>query len=177
MFQMSRKMFIKFWPVIASQIESGKQAGHARKAAAPAPSSAIAEGLLAARRLDTGMCNRLSGIAAMALLAGWLALPSPVLADPPPWAPAHGYRAKLHRYVYYPRHEVYYAPSTQLWFWLDGGSWRADTVLPGRIGVAGSPGVSVVLGTERPYGMNTWVVERYGKRHSHRRHRHHDHDG
>ncbi len=123
------------------------------------------------------MRKKLPGIAAASLLAAWLALPSPVLADPPPWAPAHGYRAKLHHYIYYPRHEVYYAPSSQLWFWLDGGSWRAGAGLPSRIVVAGSPGVSVVLGTARPYEMNTYVVERYGKRHSHRRHRHHDYNG
>lgn len=119
------------------------------------------------------MRNRLPGIAATAVLAAWLALPSPVLADPPPWAPAHGYRAKQHRYIYYPRHEVYYAPSSQLWFWLDGGSWRTGVSLPGRIMVSGFPAVPIVLGTERPYEMNAYVVEHYGKRH---RHRHHDHD-
>lgn len=120
------------------------------------------------------MHKKLHGLVAVSLLAAWLALPSPVLADPPSWAPAYGHRAKLHRYIYYPRHEVYYAPSSQLWFWLDGGNWRAGAGLPSRIVVAGLPAVSIVLGTERPYEMNRYVVERYGKRH---RHRHHDHDG
>lgn len=108
--------------------------------------------------------------AVVALLGAWLALPPAALADPPPWAPAHGYRAKQYRYVYYPQHEVYYAPASQLWFWLDGGGWRVGTALPSRIVVAGFDGVSVVLGTERPYEMNTYVVERYGKRHKHRHH-------
>jgi hypothetical protein len=76
------------------------------------------------------MHKKLPEIAATSLLAAWLALPSPVLADPPPWAPAHGYRAKQYHYVYYPRHEVYYAPSSQLWFWLDGGNWRVGAGLP-----------------------------------------------
>lgn len=123
------------------------------------------------------MRNRLPDIAAASLLAAWLALPSPVLADPPSWAPAHGYRAKQHHYVYYPRHEVYYAPSSQLWFWLDGRQWRTGADLPSRIVVAGLPGMSIVLGTERPYEMNTYVVRHYGKRHGKHRHRHHDHDG
>ncbi|NJD35253.1 MAG: hypothetical protein FIA96_10550 [Betaproteobacteria bacterium] len=177
MFQVNTNLFDQCRLFIAALIERGHQAAHARVNEAPRPSPAIAEVHPAARRLAAGMCNRLSGSAAMALLAGWLALPSPVLAEPPPWAPAHGYRAKLHRYVYYPQHEVYYAPTSQLWFWLDGGNWRAGAILPGRIAVAGSQGVAVVLGTERPYEMNTYVVERYGKRHSHRRHWHHDHDG
>jgi len=108
-------------------------------------------------------------LALLTLLAAWLALPPPALADPPPWAPAHGYRAKQqYRYVYYPRHEVYYAPETQLWFWLDGGRWRAGASLPVGIVVADAPGVAVVLGSDRPYVEHDYVVEHYGR---HRRHR------
>lgn len=103
--------------------------------------------------------------ALISLLAAWLALPPPALADPPPWAPAYGYRAKQYRYVYYPRYEVYYAPETQLWFWLDGGRWRAGASLPTGVVVAGVPGVSVVLGAERPYREHAYVVEHYGGRH------------
>lgn len=117
--------------------------------------------------------KKLLRIASASLLGAWLALPPAALADPPPWAPAHGYRAKQYRYVYYPQHEVYYAPATQLWFWLDGGGWRVGTTLPSRIVVGGFDGVSIVLGTERPYEMNTYVVERYGGHHRHR-HRHDD---
>lgn len=104
-------------------------------------------------------------LAAASLFAAWVAFPPAALADPPPWAPAHGYRAKEYRYVYYPRHEVYYAPETQLWFWLDGGRWRVGASLPAGVVVAGVPGVSVVLGTERPYEDHAYVVEHYGGRH------------
>lgn len=114
-------------------------------------------------------------LAVASLAAAWVGLPSPAQADPPPWAPAHGYRAKEYRYVYYPHHEVYYAPATQHWFWLDGGRWRVGTSLPSGIVVAGIPGVSVILGTERPYEMNTYVVQRYGGK-RHERHRRHHHD-
>ncbi len=115
------------------------------------------------------------GLAVSSMLLAGMALPMVALADPPPWAPAHGYRAKQYRYVYYPRHEVYYAPSTQLWFWLDGGGWRVGTSLPTGIVVAGAPGMTVVLGTERPYEANAYVVQRFGGR-RHKHHRHHDDD-
>lgn len=121
------------------------------------------------------MRKLIPGFAVVSLFAACLALPAVALADPPPWAPAHGYRAKQYRYVYYPSHEVYYAPATQLWFWMDGGNWRIGTSLPTGIVVAGVPGVSVVLGTERPYEANGYVVQRFGGRH-HGHHRHHHDD-
>jgi hypothetical protein len=104
----------------------------------------------------------------LSLLAACAALPTIALADPPPWAPAHGYRAKQHRYVYYPSQEVYYAPETRVWYWLDGGRWRFGASLPVGIVVAGVPGVSVVLTTERPYEAHSYVVERFGWRPSER---------
>jgi len=113
-------------------------------------------------------------LAAMSLLVAWMALPPVAVADPPPWAPAHGYRAKQYRYVYYPRYQVYFAPETQLWFWLDGGGrWRVGASLPAGIVVGGVPGVSVILGTARPYEEHTYVVQRFGgRRHGHDRHHH-----
>lgn len=122
--------------------------------------------------------QKLKGIlGALAIgITAWL--PATALADPPPWAPAHGYRAVQHRYIYYPRHQVYYEPQRHAWFWLDDGRWRFGASLPsGMMQVAG-PGVSVVLGTALPYEEHVYVVERYGFRgdghhREHRRHRHH----
>jgi hypothetical protein len=112
------------------------------------------------------------------ILATAFAAPS-AWADPPPWAPAHGWRAK-HAYTYYPRGEVYYARDTGTWFWLDGGHWRSGIRLPDafqasiRIG-----GISIELGSDRPYVEHSYVVEHYGgrpPRHStHERYRD-DHD-
>ncbi len=110
------------------------------------------------------MYKQIMQLVGMSLLAGLVALPSAASADPPPWAPAHGYRAKQHRYIYYPRYDVYYAPETRLWFWLDGEHWRVSAGLPGDIVVSG-PGVAVVLSTERPYEENTYIVEHYGGSH------------
>lgn len=101
---------------------------------------------------------------AVGIVVATLLTPAPALADPPPWAPAHGHRAKQYRYVYYPAYEVYYAPETQLWFWLDGGRWRTGISLPAGFVLGGVPGVTVVLDSRRPYDRHLHVVERYGHR-------------
>lgn len=48
---------------------------------------------------------------------------------PPPHAPAHGYRAK-HMYHYYPADHVYFDVGRNVYFHIEGGSWRASTSLP-----------------------------------------------
>lgn len=123
------------------------------------------------------MNKRLIGWLLLALLGGGLAA-SPAVADPPPWAPAHGYRAKQYRYVYYPSYEVYYAPETRLWFWLDGGRWRFGASLPGDLAmVGGVPGVSILLGSERPYYEHSVVIEHYGRGERYRGERYRDDRG
>jgi hypothetical protein len=105
-----------------------------------------------------------------------LALPAaPAAADPPPWAPAHGHRAKQHRYVYYPGYQVYYAPETRLWFWFGDGQWRVGASLPGGM-VGPGPGVSLVLDTGYPYERHDYVVQQYGGggKHKHKHPKHHD---
>lgn len=114
-------------------------------------------------------CSKLLLCAALAAAS---ALPAvPAFADPPPWAPAHGQRAKQYRYVYYPDYQVYYAPETRMWFWLGGGQWRAGVSLPTGIAVGGVPSVSLVLDTGVPYEQHDYVVQQYG------RGRGGDHDG
>lgn len=121
--------------------------------------------------------RKLSVLISAAALAASAGISLPVQADPPPWAPAHGYRAK-HAYVYYPEREIYYAPETRMWFWLSGGNWRVGASLP----VAYRPyvsvgGVSIELDTDRPYLEHRYVVEHYGKpKHRRRKHRHDDDD-
>lgn len=100
---------------------------------------------------------------AMIATAGW--------AAPPDHAPAHGYRAK-HRYVYYPEREIYYAPESRLWFWSSGGDWRFGTALPGAYQQYTSGGVSLELGSDRPYTEHVRVVERYGKGSKHKKSKH-----
>ncbi|SFS19662.1 hypothetical protein SAMN05216570_4082 [Dyella sp. OK004] len=106
------------------------------------------------------------------LLVLGVACAAPVWAGgPPPWAPAHGWRAK-HHYTYYPEGEVYYAPDTRMWFWLDGGSWRSGISLPIDFqGYVRTGGISIDLDDERPYVEHTYVVEHYGGRPAHYRDR------
>ena len=100
-----------------------------------------------------------------ALVAG-LAAGAPAQADPPPWAPAHGHRAKQEReysYVYYPARQVYYAPEQQVWFWMNGGNWQVGVNLPVQYRSSASSGVQVVLNSDRPYVEHAYVEEHYGR--------------
>ena len=98
---------------------------------------------------------------ALLALAAACALPA-WAGGPPPWAPAHGWRAK-HHYTYYPEGEVYYAPESRVWFWLDGGSWRSGVSLPIDFqAYVRTGGISIDLDADRPYERHDYVVEHYG---------------
>lgn len=120
----------------------------------------------------------------LAALAIGLAIGLPAQADPPPWAPAHGHRAKQQReyqYVYYPAQQVYYAPETRMWFWLTGGNWQVGVNLPQQYRAYAYSGVPVVLHSPRPYVEHVYVEEHYGRpwreKHKHKKkHKHHKHD-
>lgn len=97
-----------------------------------------------------------------ALLVLLFSLAAPAMAEPPPHAPAHGYRAK-HQYVYYREREIYYEPARGLWFWIDGGDWRIGASLPAYYQQFTSGGVTVELDSDKPYTEHRYVVEHYGK--------------
>lgn len=117
----------------------------------------------------------------------------PAQADPPPWAPAHGRRAKEaheevrvvreYRYMYYPQQQVYYAPEQRLWFWMNGGNWQFGVNLPLQYSgySYATSGVSVVLHSDRPYVEHTYVEQTYGKpwreKHGHGNHGKHGKHG
>lgn len=48
---------------------------------------------------------------------------------PPPWAPAHGYRAKQ-KYLYYPKYNIYKDPVSGLFFSFHAGSWGKGDLPP-----------------------------------------------
>lgn len=104
----------------------------------------------------------LAGVMTAALIAA-----APALADPPPWAPAHGHRAKQaarqYQYVYYPAQQVYYAPATQSWFWLNGGNWQVGVSLPTQLQPYVQAGVPITLDTPRPYVRHVHVEQQYGR--------------
>lgn len=81
---------------------------------------------------------------------------------PPPWAPAHGRRAK-HFYRYYPAHQVYYDPGRGVWFWLRGGNWAFGAALPAGIQVGGSY-VTLGMDVTQPYQYHQDVMRYYPAR-------------
>src|SRR5213083_313193 len=70
-------------------------------------------------------------------------------SGPPPWAPAHGYRAK-HVYHHYPELAVYFDISTRNYFYMSGGAWQVSTTLPSVIRIADHHAVEMELDTDRP---------------------------
>lgn len=78
---------------------------------------------------------------------------------PPPWAPAHGYRAK-HQYRYYPGPQVYFDSGRGLYFWLSGGGWQVGAKLPGGISLGGSY-VNLAMDAAKPYQWHKDVLLRY----------------
>ncbi|MCB2193975.1 MAG: hypothetical protein KQI62_20540 [Deltaproteobacteria bacterium] len=78
---------------------------------------------------------------------------------PPPWAPAHGYRAK-HQYRYWPRSQVYFDAGRGMYFYYSGGSWQAGASLPGGIHISGGY-VNLDMDTSKPYKWHKDVVNRY----------------
>jgi hypothetical protein len=79
---------------------------------------------------------------------------------PPPWAPAHGYRAK-HDYRYYPDSEVYYDVGRRLYFYIDGDGWQMSARLPARIRVDFDDYVSLEMNSSKPYQYHPEVVKSY----------------
>ena len=74
----------------------------------------------------------------------------PAKGGPPPWAPAHGYRAK-YRYRYYPSFYVYFDLERRVYFYLEGGRWRVSARLPSGIHIEVANYVNIELDTGKPY--------------------------
>lgn len=74
----------------------------------------------------------------------------PAVPGPPPWAPAHGRRAK-YAYYYYPGCDVYYRPGDRMWIYLEGGRWSVGAGLPTSIRIDLSRSVSLEMDSDRPY--------------------------
>jgi hypothetical protein len=75
---------------------------------------------------------------------------------PPPWAPAHGYRAK-YTYRYFPGHEVYFEPKRGTYFYLEGGSWRIGVRLPDSIKIDAKQFVELPMDVDKPFEFHADV--------------------
>ena len=96
------------------------------------------------------------------------------------WHPAAPARqvVRSYNYVYYPSHQVYYAPAQGNWYWANGGSWQSGSRLPYGVNLnVNVGGVPVVLSSPRPYVEHVYVEQNYGRpwrdRHGWQHDRHH----
>lgn len=78
---------------------------------------------------------------------------------PPPWAPAHGYRAK-HRYTYWPNSEIYRDDSRGTYFYYENGGWRSGAKLPGRFKTVGDS-VILEMDDDMPYKWHDKVKNKH----------------
>ena len=96
-------------------------------------------------------------------LAKIAALAIAVSAALPAMADTAVVAAGKHHYVYFGDHDIYYAPETKTYFWLDNGRWQSGFSLPSdrQRWVTTTRGVDIDLDTDRPYERNDYVVEHY----------------
>ena len=52
---------------------------------------------------------------------------------PPPWAPAHGYKAST-RHIFFPDQNCYFDLRRNSYIYLSGGSWRVSVAMPSIFG-------------------------------------------
>lgn len=76
--------------------------------------------------------------------------PAPSKGGPPPWAPAHGKRAK-HSYKYYPDAQCYFDPVRATWFFLEASEWVVRATLPDRLRIGLGGPVILGMDVDRPY--------------------------
>ena len=74
--------------------------------------------------------NRTATLFGVLILVFILVMPADVFSQgPPPWAPAHGYRAKT-RHVYFPDQNMYYDIQKSNYIYFSNGKWSISTRVP-----------------------------------------------
>jgi hypothetical protein len=85
---------------------------------------------------------------------------------PPPWAPAHGYRAKT-KYVYFPQQNIYYDTQRAVYIYLNDGNWEIGARIPRGIKaktLRDSRQVELRLNVDNPQRYNGDHLKRYRDR-------------
>ena len=101
-------------------------------------------------------CRTAAGIVIGVPLSG----PFSYEEGPPPWAPAHGNRAK-HMYRYYPYYGIYFEERTGAYFYMSNGEWHSSASLPVSVRIAVNDFVMLDMDSDRPYQYHNDVVKRY----------------
>lgn len=84
---------------------------------------------------------------------------------PPPWAPAHGYRAKT-RHIYFPDQNFYYDVQKQNYMYLSNNNWQISVDLPsifGGINLGNASQVELDFTGNNPYRYNETHIVKYKK--------------
>lgn len=82
-----------------------------------------------------------------------------------------------HHYVYYPEHDIYFAPETKTYYYQVNGNWTAGTTLPAEdLPYIRSRGVTIELDTDRPYERHDYVIAHYKNKIHNKLDRDDDHD-
>ena len=107
----------------------------------------------------------LTGIAIVCLL---LTIPTNSFGQakkggPPPWAPAHGYRANV-KHVYFPEHNVYFDVQKAVYISASGSGWSVSVELPSLlkgINLSASTQIELDLNTDKPQQYNSEHKTKY----------------
>lgn len=101
--------------------------------------------------------------------------PSYKKGGPPPWAPAHGHRAK-HKYRYYSSSRVYHHRERGAYFYYKDGQWRVSISLPSSIRIDVGDYVTLEMDTDKPYKWDREVIKKYPpgqRKKKHKKHKKH----
>ena len=74
--------------------------------------------------------NKMTTLLGVLILVFMLVVPTDVFSQgPPPWAPAHGYRAKT-RHIYFPDQNMYYDIQKGVYIYFNNGKWAVSVKVP-----------------------------------------------
>ncbi len=79
---------------------------------------------------------------------------------PPPWAPAHGRRAK-YRYRYYRSAKIYYDSGRAIYFFYRDGRWRMSVSLPIGVMINVNDYTTLEMDHDKPYKYHSEVKKKY----------------
>jgi hypothetical protein len=99
-------------------------------------------------------CNHVIKSAALAIAIA--AAAQPALSE------EHGVTVGKHHFIYYRDHDIYFAPESHTYYWMNNGTWVSGPALPpeDRAYVT-SRGVDIELDTAVPYTRHEYVVSHY----------------
>lgn len=117
-------------------------------------------------------------VIAIIAFAIFLLVPQDMFSQgPPPWAPAHGYRAKT-KHIYFPDQNFYFDIERKVYLYISGGKWIVSAKLPSiyaRIDLGKSTQIELEIGGHTPYVYNKEHIVKYKKPKKAKKHKKHKH--